>query len=229
MKEINEIITTKTQAMIVDGTLEGMIEKQLEESIQNAVSNAFRSYSDFGKAISEKIEESIAASRNDIKIPQYNTFIAKVVKDRFVEVLEDQALENISSLIESDLSPIVGEQTSQDVMNSISKYWGDTAREHGKEEIEIEIEYSDSSEAIYAVIKHPEYDWYDIKVTFYKFRDDKAYHVGYISQNDKRMTHGIDGITHAGDLCRYFFKLYAMRTEIDFSNDELCSIDVCNY
>ncbi len=229
MKEINEIITSKTQAIINDGTLEAMIEKRLVESIECSINDAFRSHSDFGKAISEKVKESIGAASHDVELPQYNSFIAKVVKDRFVEALEKQALENVSSLIEADLEPVTGTQTIQNILNEVENCWGGTARESGNNEIEVEVERSDSSDAIYAVFKHPEYDWYDVKVSFYNHGKGDTYHIGYISQNDRRMTHAIDGMTHAGDLCRYFFKLYAMRTQIDFSNDELCSIDVCGY
>lgn len=228
MLEIKELVAQKTEAMITDGTLEKMIEEKLKESVASAVNDSFRSYSDFGKALSEKISNSIGTAARDIELPEYNSFIASVVKDRFTEALHDQALNSVTKLIEDDLKPIQGVQTVQNILDEVEKQWGDTAKEHGKDEIEIEISESES-EALYVTFKHPEYDWYDIKVTFYKFGNDENYHIGYISQNDKRMTHSVDGITHAGELARYFFRLYAVRADIDCTTSEFESIYISEY
>jgi len=136
MLEIKELVAQKTEAMITDGTLEKMIEEKLKESIASAVNDSFRSYSDFGKALSEKISSSIGAAARDIQLPEYNSFIAGVVKGRFTEALHDQTLNNVTKLIEEDLEAIQGVQTVQNILDEVQKEWGilpeSTARKKSK-------------------------------------------------------------------------------------------------
>ena len=99
MKELNDIVVEKTAEMINDGTVEKMISDNLEKTIGACVADALKSHSDFGRAISEKIEESIQCAGRDIEIPEYNLFIAQVVKDKFTQVLKEQAAQHVADLV----------------------------------------------------------------------------------------------------------------------------------
>jgi len=218
MKELNELTAQKMQQLCTDGTLEGMIEDSLKKMLKDQVDSAIRSYSDFGKAIGEKIEASIGASLTQVSLPEYNNFIAHTVVSAFESNLKEQAQKQIVEVIEDKLTPVPKEMAFEALTDKIKSYWGDECLNHGHDTIGIEWDGDDENERIELKIIHPEYDWYNIKATFYRHKgmsSTKGWYIGYLYNGQNgRISDTITASTQCHDLLAWLFKMYAARTEI---------------
>ena len=219
MKELHQVVSEKLTEMITSGAVEEIIAKNLTKTIEESVKEALRSYGNFGKVVSKKIEEAIMMSAPDINLPLYNTLIAEHINATFSRVMNETALSQFDAMIADILKPVPKESKFSTVMDLIRDCWGGES-EHGS--VEIESNESDSGEALYVTIKHPEYDWYNIKVTFYCFHK-KTWHIGYLRIGDKTLS--IDPKKHAAgglgssSLGDELFKYYLAKTEFEADED----------
>ncbi len=129
-----------------------------------------------------------------------------------------------------ELSPAPEELNAQDMLEEVKRCWKESAHEAGADEIEIDWD-EHGGDSIFMTLKHPEYEFDNIRVAFYNFREpDGKYHIGYINEGDKRISGSITGATHAMGLAGYFYKLYCRKTKItDLQNIYGDNIDVCDY
>lgn len=218
MKELNELTAQKMQQFCTDGTLEGMIEDSLKKMLKDQVDSAIRSYSDFGKAIGEKIEASVGASLSQVSLPEYNNFIAHTVVSAFESNLKAQAQKQIVEVIEDKLTPVPKEMVFEVFSEQIKSYWGEDSLNNGHDTIDIEWDADDAGERIELKLIHPEYDWYNTKVTFYRHKGmsaTKGWYIGYLYNDQKgRISDSITASTQCHDLLAWLYKMYAARTEI---------------
>ncbi|MEZ8095808.1 hypothetical protein ACED51_17045 [Photobacterium swingsii] len=228
MKELNEIVTTKLATMIDDGSIEKMIETRLEKLLAETVNSAMESYSDFGRSLTKTIEASIGTSLNNVSFPEYNHFVAQLVKEKYSQALDQHAASLLEKLLEKDLNPSPEILDAQKMLDEIQECWEESARENGGE---IEIEWDEMDTAIYMTAKHPEFENDTIRISFYNHGEkDCQYHIGYINEGENRISGSITGATHAMGLAGYFYKLYCRQTKISgLQNIYGDSIDVCGY
>lgn len=228
MKELSEVVSAKINEMIETGKVEEMIADKLEETIKESVNSAMRSYSDFGKAITDKISESIQTAGRDIKIPSYNRFIADVVTEKFTQVLEENAASHLAEVIEESIPAIKKEAKASDLISYIQERWSDEARENDRDTLEIESEENSDGTALYVTLKKPNEDY--IKVSFYNFRNQGAWHIGYINERDNVITGRPINIaaTYMDDVTKRLYQYYAMQTVFEM-DAEFEEIDICYY
>ena len=226
MQELNEIATRKIKAMIEDGSIEDLINKNIESTMSDVIKESLKSYGDFGKAVKESVKDAMCIAGREIKLPEYNKFILQVVNDQFTKVLQQNAVDELSQLIAEIIEPVQKEEKISTLLNKISEVWGDYSREQGNEEIKIDSSYNDDDTALYVTIKHPEYDWEDITVTFYNFSRGKecesdTWHIGYIREGANRVTGRSvkRADVHHGEILDFIFKYYIMGTEFELDTD----------
>lgn len=212
MKELNELTAQKMTELCTNGTLESMIEDSLTKMLKDQVESSIRSYSDFGKAIGEKINASINASLSHVSLPEYNHFIKDLVLSTYNDSLKKQAQAQIIDVISDKLETVPAEINFETLSEKVKDYWANESE--GKEYIDLEW-HEHGDESIEVTFKHPQYDWYSFKVIFYRFTRDaeKGWFIGYI-KSDKSHTGSAELATGSHDLLGYFYKLYAARTYI---------------
>jgi len=230
MKELNGIVSTSITKMIEDGSVEKMIQEKLKETIKDCIDSSMRSYGTFGTIIKEKIEESLKLSTRNISIPEYNKFIQSIISDQFGKILKENAVDHLQKLVNDIVKPVEKEAKFSNVIEKVQELWTDEAREHGKDEIAVEVSYNDEDTAIYVTFHHPEYDFYDVKVTFYNFNKKKdTWHIGYINEDSSVITKRptcIARSTHS--VTDMLFAYYAMGTEFE-ADEEFCNIQLNEY
>lgn len=228
MKELQEIVVTKTAEMICSGTIEKMIADNLEKAVASAVQEALRSYGEFGKVLTAKVAESIQCGAKDIEIPAYNQFIKRSVEKIFIQVLDEQAVAHMTALLEGIITPVSKESNISVLLDHVEEMWGDLARENGDESIKIDVK--DSEHALYVTFHHPQYEWETVRATFYNFNEEGGrWHIGYINQNNTRIT---GRPTNVAKVCTHevtdeLFKYYAMGTlfAMDREIENICVLD----
>ncbi|WP_273859559.1 hypothetical protein [Photobacterium sp. GSS17] len=219
MKELNEIVTTKLAAMIDDGSIEKMIEERLESLMQDTIKSAMGSYSGFGKSLTKTIGDSIGISLNQISFPEYNHFVAQLVQEKYSQALDQHAAPLLEQLLKDELSPVPAELNAQEMLDEIKNCWRESALNERADEIELEWDMY-SNDTIFLIAKHPEYEFYNINVTFYSHaKSNGNFHVGYITEGEHRISGSIKGATRAMGLASYFYKLYCRRTKISGLKD----------
>lgn len=214
MKELHQVVSHKLADMISSGVIEGIIEKNLVTLVEESVKSSLRSYGDFGKFVQEKVEASVMAAKGDISLPLYNTFIAETVHKAYSKALHEGALPHFEQLISEALKPVPENAKFSDLMNEIRDQWAGDAADG---EIEIDVE-DNSFNCIRVLIKHPEYDWHNIRATFYSFKKE-TWHIGYLCIGDKKVSsdirlHADQGLS-GSDLGDIFFKYYLAQTEFE--------------
>ena len=223
MKELHQIVSDKLSEMINSGAIEEIISKNLVKTVEESVEKALRSYGDFGKVVSKKIEDAIMFSESDINLPLYNTLIADRIHTAFSKAMNENALTHFENLVADIVEPMPKEAKFSDIMDDIKKCW---AEESERGNVEVESNYNDDDTALYVSIKHPEYDWHNIKITFYNWKK-KTWHIGYLRVGEKTLS--IDprkyadngmGATNLGDR---LFKYFLSKTEFE-ADEEFESI-----
>jgi len=225
MKELQQVVTDKLAEMINNGVVENIIADNLTKTIEESVKTALKTYGEFGKAVSKKIESAIMLAEPDIHLPLYNTLIAERISHIFSKVMEENALSHFTKLVAEIVEPVPKESKFSALMDLIRNCWSEES-ERGS--IEIETSSNDEETALYVHIKHPEYDWYDVNVTFYRFKKP-TWHIGYLRAGDKALSidpkqYANNGIG-ASKLSNELFKYYLTRTE--FEDDEMFD-SICN-
>jgi len=233
MKELKNIVNSKIQEMITDGTIENMISEKLHDTIQSCVSDSLKSYSDFGQSIKTKIEESIGICGRDMTLPAYNLFIQQTVNKYYSQAIYKNISEQMETLIADIITPVTKTAKSSQLLNAIEKAWTEETREVGNEFIKITTTYNDEDTAMYVHLHHPEYDFYDLKFTLYNFtrasQPDNGWHIGYINIDGKHLTGSY--ISQAGEhldsVAELLFQYYAMGTvfTIDQDFEDICVTD----
>ncbi len=226
--DLKNIVAEKTAEMVENGTIEKMITASLEETIAGCIENSMRKYSDFGKAIEAKISEAVQCGAKDIELPEYNQFIKQVIEEKFIQVLKKESVGHLSDLIDKVIVPVESQTKTSLLIAQIEELWGSKARDSGREYIEIDVDTNDEETAMYVTIKDPEYDMYNVKVTFYNFRhnNEDLWHIGYINESDVMVT---GRAIRKACICTHevtdlLYKYYAMGTkfELDSEFENIC-------
>lgn len=239
-KEIKlvETVTETLSAMIEGDVVKNVITKQLESTIADIVRDSMRSYSDFGKIISEKVNSVINVAANNVELPEYTKFVSDVVIKQFDQVLQEQAKTQLTELIESELGALpLGVMSSTQLFDKIRDCF--TSDEYQEErEIEVTVEGGGDSDAIYITINDKE-ESDQTKISLYNFgnKDKSNYYIGYIDTGKytSRTTgkHERSFNTYCmNKLDQFLFRLYCAQTKIDItelSDIESFCVGGCEY
>lgn len=220
LKLVETVEATLTE-MVTGNVVKEIITKQLESTVTDIVSNSMRSYSKFGKAIEDKINNVIEIAASNIELPEYNKFISEMVVKQFDKVLGEQAKTQIQELINNELGCIEkGIITCKQLQAQLVEHFENQDHDDCKE---IEVQFSESEYgAIYIHIKDEE----EIKLTLYNHghrKSENGYYIGYMETGfnwSKRSTNNpLPLSTYCmSKLERYLYRLYCSETRIDITD-----------
>lgn len=104
MKTIEQSVIDAFAGIVASGKIEAAIEAQLTRTINDAVQEHLRSYSDFGKQLSEAVKSALKVDLRDLGLPGYNDLILKVIRaqlDGHINtVLAEQVEQQMASLLQ---------------------------------------------------------------------------------------------------------------------------------
>ena len=213
VKELQQIANEKLGAIISEGVLDQMIEDQLNKTVKDIIGSAMRSHSDYGKALSEKIEGALVTSLKKVTLPEYGKFMQEAVLEVVTDQLNEQGKANVIASLDKFFEPVAQEITFEDMCKKIKEYWGDDCIINHHEKIQIEWEGGDG--AYYLKVIHPEYDGESIRVTFYNYGNPEGhFHLGYINADGRRISGCLSGATYAKGLLGFFYKMYCQETVV---------------
>lgn len=222
-KEV-QLVETVTEAlgkMIEADTVKDIITKQIESTITDIVSHSMRSYSGFGKIISEKINSVIHIAASNVELPEYTKFVSDCVIDQFDQVLKAQAQEQLKELIQNEFGPMQsGVMTAQQFYDHITSCF-ETDEWQEEREIEVQLEETDRDVIYIKIIDEEKSE--EVKLSFYNWRNEEGFHIGYIESGG--WNHCSTRVserslnTHCMDkLEKFVFRMYCAQTKVDMSD-----------
>jgi len=80
MEQLQQAVTDSFAKILATGAIEQIIEKELAATVSKIFNEELRSYSDFGKGLTEYIKSALKVDFDHLGLPGYNDFILKVVR-----------------------------------------------------------------------------------------------------------------------------------------------------
>lgn len=178
--------------LIASDAVTKMIEQQLEKTMRDIVEHELRSYSDFGKRLTEEVKKSLALN-GSLDLPSYNDAIIKVVRAQLETMTKDtiqkQVAENLVALLEpapesitlSDLTAKYIEQLKR-MQSSGCVCYGDS------HEITLRVDESDYGFKYVELSDEPNKSRYGGDIRIGVDKDGKVFSLAFRDQDlEKRM------------------------------------------
>jgi hypothetical protein len=109
MDQMKDAIDTAFKNIVASGLIEKTIEEKLTETIKSAIDNQLRQYSDFGKAIEQKVKELVKVDLSSLGLEGYNDFVMKIIRKNVAELTD----KSISTQIENQLKELLAPAPEQ--------------------------------------------------------------------------------------------------------------------
>ncbi len=225
MKELTQAITDRMNHMVESGAMQELIDKQLQKTVADILDSSLRSYSDFGKAIKEKLDASLGRSLESVSFPEYSHFISETIVATVSASINEASVSSLQDQLKEILAPVPKEIGAREFFTGLSKYFGSES-----EGVEIDagyylpIEWSGNSDdtAIYMTIDN------HFKVSFYDHKNEGKWYIGYIEDDsERRITADLGGATHTFGVIGYLYKLYCTGTifpDLDRHQDDTLTV-----
>ncbi len=96
---INEEIQKATDKFIEE-KLPEMVSQKVTKMVDEILNDVFRSYSDVGKQIKEKIEKQLNVNLQEFDLIDYNHFVSKAINERLIGLMNENCIKPIMKLVE---------------------------------------------------------------------------------------------------------------------------------
>lgn len=104
--DIEKIVQKELKKIIENGVIEAEIQKVLTESMKDIIETSMGKWSEFGKALKEKISESLAFDVKDISIPEYSSKILAYITDEMDLQLKNKTEKILKDRIKEFFKPL---------------------------------------------------------------------------------------------------------------------------
>lgn len=122
MDDLKSAVSTAFSNVVASGAIEQAIEKQLANTISSLIQDQLRDYSDFGKAIKERVQQAVCVNLDRMDLPSYNDLILQIIRRQVDGVMHAEAAKqieaNMAKLLERAPTSITLEKLVEDFIES---------------------------------------------------------------------------------------------------------------
>lgn len=97
MDDLKSAVSTAFSNVVASGAIEQAIEKQLASTISSLIQSEMREYSDFGKAIKERVQQAVCVNLERMDLPSYNDLILQIIRRQVDGVMHSEAAKQIEA------------------------------------------------------------------------------------------------------------------------------------
>lgn len=143
MEDLKTAVSTAFANVVASGAIEQAIEKQLASTIGDLIKHELREYSDFGKAIKERVQQALCVNLGQMDLPSYNDLILQIIRRQVDGIMQSEAAQQLESnmaklleqapaeitlqkLIEEFIEANKENKEGQDFTLLIERKWGST-------------------------------------------------------------------------------------------------------
>jgi len=206
MEDMKQAVAAAFANVVASGAIEQAIEKQIGETINSAIKDHLRSYSDFGKAISEQVQQAIGVRLDRLDLPSYNDLILKIVRAQIEGAMHGEAAKQIEANLTELLKQAPAEITIDQLIEQFIEAYKED-REGQDFTLRIDREYGSTTICLAKEERASKYDC-DFRITADK--DGEIYHLAF-------GRHDVDKQLFVGRFYgfeRTIFQLYAAKSKL---------------
>lgn len=97
MDDLKSAVSTAFANVVASGAIEQAIEKQLASTISSLIQHELRDYSDFGKALKERVQQAVAVNLDRMDLPSYNDLILQIIRRQLDGAMQSEAVQQLES------------------------------------------------------------------------------------------------------------------------------------
>lgn len=135
--DINKEIQIATDKFIEE-KLPEMVAQKVTKMVDEILNDVFRSYSDVGKQIKEKIEKQLNVNLQEYDLVDYNHFVAKAINERLIGIINEGSIKPIMNLVEGTVG-FIEKKTIK--LSEIHQMFIDSSMEENDQEPEGQISF----------------------------------------------------------------------------------------
>lgn len=117
--DFNEIFTQQMAKAVAEGQIDHQVRKVAADAIRNAIISACSGYSAAGKALTEKIQQAVQVSIEQVDLRTHTGVMAEVISDVLNAMLREQAADIIKRKIAERLDPAPAEITTEKLLGEL--------------------------------------------------------------------------------------------------------------
>lgn len=97
MEDLKSAVSTAFANVVASGAIEQAIEKQLADTIGSLIKAELREYSDFGKAIKDRVQQAIGVDLKRLDLPSYNDLILQILHRQVDGIMRSEVAQQLES------------------------------------------------------------------------------------------------------------------------------------
>lgn len=177
--DIKELIKNSIQNMDIEKIITEKTQEVIKETLESIIKDTFKSWSDFGKELQNKMSEELKINLSEIKLDEYNNVIISLLEQNLKEnstnnlYLKNKIDNLIKEISETDVKK---EYKLSEIINLYKSEYEEKAQEDGYEKMYLKVKESSISDLIWIFInnKCEIDDEYGSDIQFgYNIRTDK--------------------------------------------------------
>lgn len=148
MQNFLESVVNTFKQRVESGAVQKVIEDQVDKFVKDNISSILASYSDFSKALKEKMENELISNLDRLSLEQYNSLILGMVKKK----LDDEYINIARERVEGSLKELFQKPNItkfSQLIEMFKKDWEDEAREEEYECATLHVEDRDHIVFVY--------------------------------------------------------------------------------
>lgn len=219
--DINVEIQKATDKFIEE-KLPAMVAEKVTKMVDSILDDVFRSYSDVGKQIKEKIEKQLNVNLQKYDLVDYNHFIAKAINERLIGLINEGSIKPIMELVESTVG-FIEKKTIK--LSEIHQMFIESSMEENDQEPEGEISFH--------AIKNEEHGWTTVSVDIEENIDAKDCALEFLinknrgsifcfrtkSHWSKKSALTPSKVTQLSNLEHKIFRLYSAQVKVEIDDN----------
>jgi hypothetical protein len=126
LPDLSKAVSDHFAAIVASGAINTMIETHLTKTIDDILKEQLRGYSDFGKAVKERVEEALQVA--DLKdLPNYGQFVCNIIAKNVDHQLHGEWAKKLEADVAAMFIDAPAEITLEDLIEKFKKHVRDNA------------------------------------------------------------------------------------------------------
>ncbi len=130
MKELNDMVNHAMQEITESGKIEEMVNAKLEATIKDIIDSELRSYSTFGKALTEHISKALNVNFDLLNLEAYNQMVLNIIQNMLDARLEQATTKRL----EADLATLLADPPESMKVSELIEAFIETEQEEATED-----------------------------------------------------------------------------------------------
>lgn len=102
--DLNKMVNEALANIEASGFVEKKVQERLEQTIESIVDDLFRSYSDFGKELKNKVAQELQINLDELKLQNYNVLVLKAVTEKINQTVRLRGIEKLKEELDDMLT-----------------------------------------------------------------------------------------------------------------------------